>query len=97
MASADDDSDDRVEETHQERECMACRGSGSVISNLGGTPSTVTCPWCRGTGKRTPDIDAQAGWADPDAAPDAVGDVTPTDSTPDGGADGDGDGGDAAA
>jgi hypothetical protein len=41
---------------------MACRGSGRVISNLGGTPSDVACPWCDGTGTRTPGIDAQARW-----------------------------------
>jgi hypothetical protein len=41
---------------------MPCRGSGQVISNLGGTPSTVTCPWCGGGGVRLPGIDAQAHW-----------------------------------
>jgi hypothetical protein len=41
---------------------MACRGSGQVISNLGGTPNTVTCPWCDGSGVRTAEIDAQARW-----------------------------------
>jgi hypothetical protein len=56
---------------------MACRGSGQVISNLGGTPSTIPCPWCRGGGVRVPDVDAQAQWleqapdqAEPDAAPE---------------------------
>jgi hypothetical protein len=54
---------------------MACRGSGSVISNLGGTPSTITCPWCRGGGMRVADIDAQAQWlerASDEAVPDAA-------------------------
>jgi hypothetical protein len=41
---------------------MACRGSGKVISNLGGSPKTVTCPWCEGGGVRIPGIDAQAHW-----------------------------------
>ncbi len=41
---------------------MACRGSGQVISNLGGTPSELTCPWCAGSGERVPGIDAQARW-----------------------------------
>jgi hypothetical protein len=41
---------------------MACRGSGHVISNLGGTPSTLDCPWCDGSGTRVPGIDAQARW-----------------------------------
>jgi hypothetical protein len=67
MASAGNDGDDRVEVTDQERECMACRGSGSVVSNLGGTESKVTCPWCRGTGRRLGDIDAQAHWAQAEA------------------------------
>jgi len=41
---------------------MACRGSGQVISNLGGAPSKLSCPWCAGAGVRVPDIDAQARW-----------------------------------
>ena len=40
--------------------CRPCRGTGSVISNLGGSPSTVTCPWCEGSGRYTPGHDAQA-------------------------------------
>jgi DnaJ-class molecular chaperone len=39
--------------------CLACRGSGQVISGLGGTPHSVTCPWCQGTGHRIAGIDAQ--------------------------------------
>jgi DnaJ-class molecular chaperone len=51
------------EETNEaEVICMPCRGTGSVISNLGGSPSTVECPWCRGSGRRSEDIDAQAHW-----------------------------------
>ena len=42
---------------------MACRGTGRVISNLGGSPSTVACPWCEGSGLRPAEIDAQAHWA----------------------------------
>jgi hypothetical protein len=41
---------------------MACRGSGKVISNLGGTPKEVACPWCQGSGRRIPGIDAQEPW-----------------------------------
>jgi hypothetical protein len=33
-----------------------------VTSNLGGSPSTVTCPWCEGGGVRIAGIDAQARW-----------------------------------
>jgi hypothetical protein len=46
---------------------MACRGSGKVISHLGGTVSTVMCPWCGGGGVRVPGNDAQASWLDGDA------------------------------
>jgi hypothetical protein len=41
---------------------MPCRGSGKVISNLGGSPSTVDCPWCDGGGVRLAGTDAQAHW-----------------------------------
>jgi DnaJ-class molecular chaperone len=44
------------------RACMPCRGTGKVISNLGGTQSEVGCPWCNGTGIRQPGVDAQEHW-----------------------------------
>jgi hypothetical protein len=47
---------------------MACRGRGQVISNLGGTPKSVECPWCGGSGFRSADIDAQARWSDGESA-----------------------------
>jgi hypothetical protein len=37
-----------------------CRGTGTLISNLGGSPSNVDCAWCEGTGVFLPDHDAQA-------------------------------------
>jgi hypothetical protein len=41
--------------------CSACRGTGRVISNLGGVRSEVPCPWCEGGGRRLgTDHDAQA-------------------------------------
>lgn len=40
--------------------CAPCRGTGLVISNLGGEPSTVTCPWCDGGGVQLPGHDAQS-------------------------------------
>jgi DnaJ-class molecular chaperone len=40
--------------------CTVCRGTGSLISNLGGSPSTVECAWCEGTGTFLADHDAQA-------------------------------------
>jgi DnaJ-class molecular chaperone len=66
MAGEEGDSDDvdQAEASHEPRECMPCRGSGLVISNLGGTPNTVQCPWCGGSGLRLPDVDAQAKWLD---------------------------------
>jgi DnaJ-class molecular chaperone len=62
MASGDDDSEDLTSGSHEPRECMACRGTGSVISNLGGTAANVECPWCAGSGVRSAEIDAQARW-----------------------------------
>ncbi len=41
---------------------MPCRGSGKVISSLGGTPVQVSCPWCGGDGLRKAGVDAQAPW-----------------------------------
>jgi hypothetical protein len=60
----DDDNDDEGQagELHEPRECMACRGTGRVISSLGGSPSAVECPWCGGGGARLPEVDAQAHW-----------------------------------
>jgi DnaJ-class molecular chaperone len=49
------------------RECTACRGTGRVISNLGGTPHDVACPWCEGTGQFIPGHDAQAHRREGDA------------------------------
>jgi len=61
VLSADDDAP---------KPCPPCRGTGKVISNLGGSPSSVDCPWCEGSGVLPPpEHDAQARWRD--AAPDA--------------------------
>jgi len=50
------------------RQCTACRGTGRVISGLGGTPHEVECPWCGGSGAFVPGRDAQASPAErPDA------------------------------
>jgi DnaJ-class molecular chaperone len=46
----------------REPDCMPCRGTGKVISNLGGESRQVPCPWCEGSGVRTSGIDAQAAW-----------------------------------
>ena len=39
--------------------CTPCRGTGRLISGLGGTPHEVTCPWCEGSGHRIPGLNAQ--------------------------------------
>jgi hypothetical protein len=74
-----DDEDDATAptaETHGPQECLPCRGVGTVISNLGGEPSTVTCPWCQGGGVRLPAMDAQAQWRTGEDAADGA-DPTP--------------------
>jgi hypothetical protein len=53
-----------VASAHGPRECMPCRGTGKLISSLGGESSTVVCPWCGGEGIRVAGIDAQAKWLD---------------------------------
>jgi len=51
--------------------CTACRGTGAVVSNLGGEPSTIACPWCEGTGVFVKGHDAQAHWGDAPPRPAA--------------------------
>ena len=62
MVADPGDSDEAAEDTEQTRECMACGGSGRVVSHLGGTSKVVPCPWCEGGGVRLADVDAQAHW-----------------------------------
>jgi DnaJ-class molecular chaperone len=54
MAARDDQREQRDEQT-----CRPCRGTGKVISGLGGGQREVPCPWCGGTGVRRPGRDAQ--------------------------------------
>jgi DnaJ-class molecular chaperone len=49
-----------MSEPHDPERCTPCRGTGRVISALGGEPKPVTCPWCEGAGKRIAGHDAQA-------------------------------------
>ncbi|HYM44987.1 MAG TPA: hypothetical protein VES65_02335 [Solirubrobacteraceae bacterium] len=70
MASENGKTDERTETSHGSRECMPCRGTGRVVSNLGGTQSTLPCPWCRGGGVRLSGIDAQT--ASPGEGPGAA-------------------------
>ena len=53
---------DTAEPAGDPQPCPPCRGTGIVISNLGGTPSELPCPWCDGTGVLNPGADAQAHW-----------------------------------
>jgi DnaJ-class molecular chaperone len=39
--------------------CSPCRGTGRLVSNLGGEPHEVPCPWCGGSGRFEPGRDAQ--------------------------------------
>ena len=48
--------------------CAPSRGTGTVISNLGGTAQAVTCPGCEGGGVQIPGHDAQAARAASNAA-----------------------------
>jgi len=52
--------DEETPEASEPVPCTVCRGTGALISNLGGSPSTVPCAWCEGTGTFLPDHDAQA-------------------------------------
>jgi DnaJ-class molecular chaperone len=40
--------------------CPPCRGTGRVVSKLGGEAHELACPWCEGTGTVIPGHDAQA-------------------------------------
>jgi hypothetical protein len=62
VASERSDKPGEREQAHERRECMPCRGTGRVISKLGGETSVVACPWCEGSGTRIAGIDAQAHW-----------------------------------
>jgi len=55
--------------------CPPCRGTGTVISNLGGTRSELPCPWCEGTGVLNPAGDAQAHWR-AERGPSSAGDAS---------------------
>jgi DnaJ-class molecular chaperone len=78
MARDDEHSDDgdATEASHGPQECMPCRGTGSVISNLGGEASKVTCPWCLGEGTRQQGVDAQARWLSGEGDDTAPAEVT---------------------
>jgi DnaJ-class molecular chaperone len=47
------------DDTTPDTQCRPCRGTGRVISGLGGTPREIVCPWCEGTGEFRPESNAQ--------------------------------------
>ena len=51
--------------------CTPCRGTGRVISALGGEPHEVACPWCEGHGSFIAAHDAQAAPAEAAPRPDS--------------------------
>jgi DnaJ-class molecular chaperone len=57
--------------------CSACRGTGRVISNLGGEPHEIACPWCEGSGLLKPGHDAQEHVSEPSGSRPAPGHQTP--------------------
>jgi hypothetical protein len=63
---------------------MPCRGTGRLISGLGGEPHEVVCPWCQGTGRRIRGIDAQEHPAEAGAPvhPADLGDQAPGEDAP---------------
>jgi hypothetical protein len=64
--------------------CMPCRGTGRVISNLGGEQRSVQCPWCGGDGQRHAGADAQAAWVQGDGhGQDGQGGEDPVESAAD--------------
>ncbi len=77
MPSENGNTDERGDSAHGPRECMPCRGSGRVISNLGGTQRTLECPWCHGGGVRLAGVDAQAHWREQGTGEAAAGDEPP--------------------
>lgn len=50
--------------------CAPCRGTGRIVSRLGGSAATVTCPWCEGTGHVIAGHDAQRGQVEDEPEPD---------------------------
>jgi DnaJ-class molecular chaperone len=51
---------DGADEAAAPRACTVCRGTGVVLSNLGGSLSEKQCPWCEGSRVFLPEHDAQA-------------------------------------
>jgi hypothetical protein len=56
--------DERSAPGEERGTCTPCRGTGEVVSALGGEQHVVSCPWCGGTGRFQPGRDAQASPAE---------------------------------
>ena len=52
-------------------QCRPCRGTGRVLSTLGGQEHELTCPWCSGSAQFIPGRDAQQSPAEHPAAEQA--------------------------
>jgi len=50
--------------------CTPCRGTGQLISRLGGEAHSLPCPWCGGTGSFQAGRDAQESPAEQQSKPD---------------------------
>lgn len=59
LAMASDD-ERQAPATAEPVPCAPCRGTGRVISGLGGQQAGVSCPWCEGGGVQIAGHDAQA-------------------------------------
>lgn len=62
---------DETEPAPAAQPCSPCRGTGRVVSGLGGAPHELPCPWCGGSGVFAPGHDAQEHAAEGSTASDA--------------------------
>lgn len=58
---------DPNEQTPEQQQCMACRGSGTVLAQQDDALRPQPCPWCDGSGMRIAEHDAQARWREASA------------------------------
>jgi DnaJ-class molecular chaperone len=64
VSTEEDEQAGTVQGAGEPEPCMPCRGTGQVISHLGGPAQSIGCPWCDGSGVRRPGVDAQQHWLD---------------------------------
>jgi hypothetical protein len=87
VAAPEDQNETGAGEAAGPEPCSPCRGTGTVISNLGGKRSEKTCQWCDGGGTRLPsEHDAQGRFkpdptkwdaTEPEAQPDPLPEAEP--------------------